>query len=204
MTISYPVTLPTTRVPRSIRFIGRAVVGLSVSPFTQEQQAYEHQGQCWYWNVSFGEMNRADAEALVGFLLSLNGRLGTFTMGDPMGATPRGTWAGAPKVLGSHAAGVNSIAMDGFTAAATVKAGDYIQRGSGASTHLHKVTVDATANGSGLLTLDIWPRLRAALIDNDTFTTSNTVGLFRLTSNDMAWDINDVRYGLSFDCMEAL
>jgi len=204
MTISYPVALPTTRTPRSIQFMARTVVGLSMSPFTFEQQAYEHQGQCWMWNVQYGEMNRADAEALVGFLLSLNGRLGTFTMGDPMGASPRGTWAGAPKVLGAHAAGVTSVAMDGFTAAATVKAGDYVQRGSGSTARLYKVTQDATADGSGLLTLELWPRLRAALADNDTFTTSNTVGLFRLTSNDMSWDINDVRYGLSFDAMEGL
>lgn len=204
MSISYPIALPTTRVARNIRFNGRTAVGLSVSPFTFEQQAYVHQGQCWLWSVTYGEMNRTDAEALVGFLLALNGREGTFTMGDPMGGVPRGTWAGAPKVLGAHAAGVSSVAMDGFTAGATVKAGDYVQRGSGATTHLHKVTQDATADGSGLLTLELWPRLRAALADNDTITTSNTVGLFRLTSNDMAWDINDVRYGLAFDAMEAL
>lgn len=203
MTISYPLAIPTVRAPRTIRFVGRAQVGFSESPFTFEQQVYVHQGEMWAWNVSYGEMNRADAEELVAFKLALNGREGTFTMGDPMGVAPRGTWAGAPLVNGAGQTG-KTLICDGFSPGATGKKGDYFQLGSGSSARLHKLTLDFTANGSGQATLDFWPRLRTAPADNAPLTVNNTVGLWRMASNDMDWDINDVRYGLSFDCIEAL
>ena len=116
-------------------------------------------------------------------------------MGDSLGTNPRGTWAGSPKVLGAHAVGVKSIAMDGFSAAATVKAGDWFQIGSGSTTHLHKVVQDGTADGSGLLTIEVWPRTRAALLDNDTFTISSAKGIWRLANNSRRWTIEDMRFG---------
>jgi hypothetical protein len=108
-------------------------------------------------------------------------------------------------VLGAHAARVKTIAMDGFSAAATVKAGDWFQIGSGANTHLHKVVQDATADGSGLLTLEIWPRTRAALADNDTFVTSSAKGIWRLAENSRRWTLEDVRIGgIAVAAIEAL
>ena len=139
-------------------------------------------------------------------ILALNGREGTFTMGDPVNVAPRGTWAGSPKVVGPLAVGVKSIPMDGFSASATVKAGDWFQTGSGASTHLHKIVQDATADGSGLATLEIWPRTRAALVDNATFTTASPKGLWRLVDNGRNWSIGlaQLYSGLRLSCIEAL
>ena len=174
-----------------------------MSPFTFEQQTYAHQGEMWLWNVQYGEMNRSDAAALVALLVALNGREGTFTMGDPMGATPLGTWGGTPLVNGGSQTG-KTLVCDGFTAGATVKGGDYFQLSTGSTTHLHMLTADGTANGSGQLTLDFWPRLRSSPADNDALTKSSAVGLFRLVNNDRRWSISDVRYGLSFDAMEVL
>lgn len=205
MALSYPLTLPATRWPAEITIRARSVVGMSVSPFSQEQQVYVHQGECWMLSVVLQAMKRADAEKWVSMLLGLNGVEGTFLMGEPVNTSPQGTWLGSPKVLGAHAIGVKSIAMDGFTAGATVKAGDWIQQSSGANSHLYKIVQDATADGSGLLTLEIWPRLRLALVDNETFVTSSPKGIWRLASNEREWSIRHAQiYGIAFDAMEAL
>ena len=82
----------------------------------------------------------------------------------------------------------------------TLKAGDYIQLGSGSSAKLHQVLVDQTGSGS----LEIWPDLRddytsAAVVFN------NAKGLFRLSSNISSWSINNTStYGISFDAVEVL
>ena len=147
----------------------------------------------------------ADAEMWVTFLLSLRGSLGTFLMGDSVGAAPRGTWAGTPLLAGSHAAGVRTVALDGFSAGATGKAGDWLNWGSGSSTRLHKVLQDFTADGAGQATVEIYPRLRAALADNAPVTNTNAMGLWRLASNGREWSIGlGQMYGLRFSAIEDL
>jgi hypothetical protein len=84
--------------------------------------------------------------------------------------------------------------------AGTLLAGDYIQIGSGATARLHKVLVDR--NGTG--TIEIWPALRSA-VTGATVTLTNTVGRFRLQGNQQTFSIDDSsKYGISFDCVEAL
>lgn len=195
MALTFPLNPPTVRGPRRVTIEPVSVIGVSESPFTFEQQVFVHQGERWGMEFEMGSLNRAEGEEWAAFITALNGREGTFLMGDPLGTAPRGTWAGAPKVLGAHAAGVKSIAMDGFTGGATVKAGDWFQIGSGSSAHLHKIVQDATADGGGLATLEIWPRTRAALADNDTFVTSSAKGIWRLAENARRWTLEDVRIG---------
>ncbi len=204
MTISFPLSAPNADIA-AMEIHANSTVGESRSPFTMEEQVYVHQGEWWEADVVLPPMKRADAAAWIAQLLALNGKQGTLLLGDPLGTSPRGTWAGAHKVKGSHAAGVKSIAMDGFTAAATVKAGDWIQTGTGSTTHLHQVVQDGTADGAGELTLEIWPRTRVALADNDTFTTSSAKGIWRLASNRRSWSLQQAQiYGIRFALVEAL
>lgn len=205
MALTYPLSIPSDLKASEIEFIARSVVGQSSSPFTGEEQVYVHQGEWWEMNVVIQPQKIANAAAVIAFLLSLNGRQGTFLMGDPSFTSPRGTWAGSPKVLGAHSAGVKTIAMDGFTASATVKAGDWFQIGTGSSSRLHQVVQDGTADGSGLLNIEIWPRTRAALADDATFTTSSPKGVWRLASNSRSWSVGRAKiYGIRFAAVEAL
>lgn len=205
MTISFPVSPPAVWLPSRWRVQAHSTVGVSRSPFTAEQQVYAHLGEFWTVEVSLPAMARADAEACIAFLLSLSGMEGTVLFGDPVGAAPRGTWAGSPKVSGAHAARVKSILMDGFTAGATGKAGDWLQFGTGSSAHLHKVVEDFTADGSGIATAEIWPATRAALADDATFVTSGAKGLWRRAANDQGWDIELAQvFGLQASFLEAL
>jgi hypothetical protein len=204
MAITYPLALPSTAI-RAISLTAVDVIGAGQSPFTLTEQFQQHAGQRWEADIELPPMVRADAEAWITFLLALKGRLGTFLLRDAVSGAPLGAWAGTPLVKGAHSAGASAVTVDGLTVATTIKAGDYIQFGSGASSRLHKVLIDTTANGSGEAVLDLWPNLREALSDNAAVVTSNAVGLFRLAANSRSWDIGLAQiYGLRFAAVEAL
>jgi hypothetical protein len=65
-------------------------VGITQSPFTFRQQVFRYPGQRWTASVSIAPVNREYGEPWVAFLLALNGQAGTFLLGDPLGACPRG------------------------------------------------------------------------------------------------------------------
>lgn len=209
MAESYPLALPTHTGIAQIRLIARDVVGVSTSPFTFAQQIFRHQGQRWEADITLPPMARADAEQWASFLLRLRGQYGTFLLGDPLNATPRGSAAitpGTPLVFGAAEVG-DELDIDGCPTSVTgyLKAGDYIQLGSGATSTLHKVLEDVNTDGSGRATLNVWPQIRTAPADNSPVTVSNAKGNFRLSSNETMWDINNASiYGITFGAVEAL
>jgi hypothetical protein len=206
MAITYPLTLPSHTGIQNITLRAVNTVGMSMSPFTYQQQAVAHAGQRWEVDVTLPSMARADAEQWVAFLVSLRGRLGTFTLGDPVSATPRGSAGGTPLVNGASQTG-GVLNIDGCTASQTgwLKAGDYIQLGTAGSATLHKVLADVNSNGSGEVSLDLWPYIRTAPANDATVVVTNTVGRFRLASNEQNWNINEASiYGLTFGGVEAI
>lgn len=209
MAISYPLSTPTNKTIAEIRLIARNVVGVSTSPFSFKQQTYQFSGQRWEADIQLPAMQRDNAEEWVAFLMSLYGQKGTFLLGDPLGATAQGsasTAAGTPVVNGASQTG-GTLAIDGLPASATnyLKAGDYIQLGSGATSQLYKVLTDASSNGSGEATLDIWPNLRSSPADGATVVVANAKGVFRLNDNATSWDINRMAlYGIAFGAVESL
>lgn len=206
MAISYPLTLPSHTGIAQIEFRAINTVGMSMSPFTYAQQVVAHSGQRWEADITLPSMKREDAEQWIAWLVSLNGQLGTFLLGDPTASTPRGSAGGTPLVNGASQVG-GSLTIDGCTADQTgwLKAGDYIQLGSGSTATLHKVLQDVDSDSSGNVSLDIWPYIRTAPADNATVVTSNTVGNFRLASNEQSWSVNEATiYGLTFGAFEVI
>jgi hypothetical protein len=181
-------------------------VGIGESPYTYTQEIYEHAGKRFAMQVQLIPMKRADAEQWVAFLASLRGRRGTFLMGDPIGQTPRGIATGTPLVKGASQTG-GTLLTDGWTISQTgiMKAGDWIQLGTGATSRLHKVLQDANSDGSGNATLELWPGPRTAPADNEVIVVTNTKSLWRLVDNSRSYDIGAAQViGLGFDCVEAL
>ena len=207
MSIAYPLALPAAAGLGGLRITPRAVVGVSVSPFTGQQQVYAHQGQWWEAELRLPEyLTRDEGEQWAAFVTALNGRQGTFLAGDPAGKTPRGAATGTPLVNGAGQSGL-TLATDGWTPSTSgiLKAGDWIQIGAGATARLHKVVQDASSNGVGQASLEIWPRLRYSPADNAALAVSNTVGQWRLAANDVGWDIRPPSlFGLVIPCVEAL
>jgi len=195
----FPVSLPTTGT-RTIAIRQQSVVAVGTSLYTLERQVQRHPGQIWALDVEYAPLARADAEDLIGALCSLNGREGTFLFGDSANKTPRGLATGTPLVNGASQTG-EDLATDGWTAslAGILKAGDWIGIGSGSTSRLYKVLVDATSNASGAATLTLWPRVKTAWADNAAISTSYPQGIFALTTNGTDWSVDVAhRYGLKF------
>ena len=207
MAESYPLNLPAGGIT-SVRLIARNAIGVSASPFTGSQQVYRHQNQSWEADLSLPPMKRVDAEAWASFLLRLRGQFGTFLLGDPNCSTPQGSASatpGTPLVNGASQTG-DELNIDGLPASATgyLKAGDYIQLGSGATATLHKVLEDVNSDGSGEATLNLFPRVRTAPADNASVTVSDAKGVFRLSGNETSWSIDQAGiYGMTFGAVEA-
>jgi hypothetical protein len=240
MTISFPLAMPTDVIGISeIELRAENAVGITQSPFTFRQQVFRYPGQRWTASISIAPVNREYGEPWVAFLLALNGPAGTFLLGDPLGACPRGaakdyTTAttsnlllqdgdillkedgdnllyeqGAITSLQVDGAGQTGqdIDLEGAPSSVTdyLLPGDYVQFGAGATATLHKVLLAASTDTFGKLTVTLWPSPRTSPIDSSTVPLLNTVGRFRLASNQQAWTIaNNLRYGVSFEAVEAI
>lgn len=206
MAITFPIALPASPAPRAVRITQRSVVAVGASPFTLDEIVQAHPGQAWRLGVSLPPMKENLAEDFIAALLSLNGREGTFLYGDRTRAVPRGVATGTPLVAGAAQTGA-SLATDGWTASQTgiLKAKDWLQLGSGATTRLHAVLADVDSDGAGAATIDIWPALRESPADGAPVTVNDTVGRWRLTAPGQEWGIDEALfYGLGFDANEAI
>ena len=194
MAISYPLDTPTTIGFESIELRAVNATITSQSPFSYKQQVISHTGQRWEASVSIPSVLRDLAEPWAAFLTALKGQTGTFLLGDPLGATPRGTVSSCT-LTGN--AGDESVTV---TMTGSLLAGDYIQLGSGTTARLHKVLVDQSGSG----TLEIWPALRSTY-SSATVTTTNAKGVFRLNQNMSSWQISNANsYGIAFEAVEAI
>lgn len=194
MAISYPLNTPTTIGIESIELRARNAVAVSQSPFTYKQQVVAHQGQTWEASVSIPSVRRDLAADWKAMLVALKGPVGTFLLGDPDYATPRGTVSGTPTLSGTAGDSTVSITMTG-----TLLAGDYIQLGTGSAARLHQVLVDQSGSGN----LEIWPDLRSTY-SGETVIYSNPKGIFRLAQSVTSWSIDNASfYGISFEAIEA-
>ena len=204
-TPSYPLTLPTVTGIKTQNWAMERVVAVTESPFTNQEQVYEHDGAQWKATFTLPPMKKDSASIWLAFLMSLRGRRGTFKIGDQDRKTIQGTATGTVLVRGAAQTG-NAINLDGFTAsrANVFLAGDYIQINS----YLYMVSANVTANGSAEATVYVEPSLRTgieAINDNTTVVYSNTTTVMKLDTNELNWDTNNVSvYGISFSCSESL
>lgn len=194
MALSYPLDTPTSIGIESIELRAVNAVAVSQSPFTYKQQTISHGGQKWEASVSIPSVRRDKSAQWKAMLVALKGQTGTFLLGDPDYVTPQGTVSSCA-LSGTAGDSTASVVMTG-----TLKAGDYIQLGSGSAAKLHQVLVDQSGNGN----LEIWPSLRS------TYSSSSVVfnapqGVFRLANNVTSWSINNSSiYGISFEAVEAV
>jgi hypothetical protein len=194
LAVTYPLNTPTSIGIESIELRAVNVVSTSQSPFTFKQQVVSFPGQRWEASVSIPQVHRQLAAPWKAFLTSLKGQAGTFLLSDPDYATAQGDVSSCT-LSGVTGSGTATVVMTG-----TLKAGDYIQLGSGSSSKLHQVLVDQTGNG----TLEIWPNLRQDYTSS-TVVYENAKGVFRLATNSTSWSINNTStYGISFDAVEVL
>lgn len=205
MTITYPLTLPASPAFTKVQFTMDNAAAVGESPFTFEQQVYLNQGQRFRASFTLPVMKRIKSAAWVAAMASLNGRYGTFLAGDPDAANPQGIATGTPIVNGASQVG-RILLTKGWSHSITgiLKAGDYIQLGSGATARMHMITKDANSDGSGNSSLDIWPLLRYSPSDAATIVIRNCVTNWRLDAA-FGWSTDELSvYSVTFSATEAL
>ena len=163
----------------------RSATAVSQSPFTYDQQTYQHQGVRWEAEVQLPPLKRSDAKQVEAFFAALRGQANTFTMGNPIHNTT------ATGTITSGSAGATTVT--GSTSG--VVAGDYFETGSA----LYIVT------GISGSSIDIMPPLRSAISSSTPMDFTLPKGTWRLASNDIGWSINEASlYGFTFACVEAI
>lgn len=203
MSITYPLTFPNRPAPSHFSIEPASFSAMTQSAWTASQQVQLNQGQMWTISVDYPPMSESDARDWLATLLAMRGQYGTVLFGNPKMKSPRGNWGSAPTVDGAGQSG-QQLAVGGLPANAIIRAGDFFQLGDDASAKLHTVVQDATANGSGAVTLDVWPRLRTIPGNGDAITVSSPRGLFRLASPSFSLQFEPFRYGLSLQLIEAV
>lgn len=182
MTISFPVTCPTTLKPSAVRWSSVTAVTISRSQTSYQTTKYEYDGEAWQIEVSYPPLTRAEAAPFHAFLASLRGQNGTFLFGDTLLGTPQGTATGTPRVNGANQNKSKELVTDGWSNNTLVlKAGDFFQ----VDNSLYMVLADVTSNGSGQATIDIFPKARVHA-DNALLVTTNPKGVFRLATDETA------------------
>jgi len=203
MAIAYPLEMPSTPGPKRVNLFAVSNVAISRSPYTMKEHIHVHSGMAWGAEITLPTLTRDQAEEWTSWLLKLNGPQGTFYLGDPLAAEPRGYGSTGVLVKGAGQTG-QSLLVDGLPTSITnvIRAGDYIE----VEQRLYKVLNDVDSNGSGEATLDIWPRLRSAPLDNSNVLTRNCRGLFRLTqTTNPVYAADETKYyEFSFSCIEAI
>lgn len=160
--------------------------GLAESPFSGIVQAQRGTIERWKFTMDIRRLGRREAAEAMAFFLQLEGRLGTFRMGDPAAAVPIGRASGAPILSASGAAGDRTIATSGWTpnTTAILYAGDWIQIGD----QLARVSRTVDSSSTGTATLYLWPRLMIPFATLTPIIVRNPRGIFRFTSDLPAWE----------------
>ena len=189
MALTYPLTPPSPFRISKLTLSGMSATSRNVSPFTFQTQQYNWPGQAWMGSVECPPMVRADAEAVIGFLLAA--QRGTFYFQDYANPSARGNVTGTLTVS-SATANTSTLGISGATG--TFAVGDWLQIG----TSLYKV-VQVNSSSS----VDLFPVLRSSYAGGTAITYSNAKGIFRLAESRTEWSIELASiYGITFSIAE--
>lgn len=198
------VTLPTSPAPRDCRlYIAKTqTVTRSFSGFKQVQK---NPGDRWVGKITLPTLTAEQAMDWLGAFDALDGQIGTFFLPHPDFKAIRGTANGDTGAVKGAGQKGSEIITYGWGADVTFRRGDILQFDAGSKARMRRVTKDATANGSGEVTLDVMPPFIIAPDDNAAIKTTNCGGVFSLAESDIAPQSDVMRnHTISFAVEEVL
>ena len=195
-------TIPTTVGFSSVEFGLENNNQVFESPLSNSIQVSELTGARWYATFNLPPMKKENSLEYIGFLQRLQGRVHSFFGFDANHRSPSGTIAGSTLLVNGASQTGTSLILDGAQASTTVlKAGDFFSVNS----ELKMVTVDATSDSSGDVTVNFVPSLRSSPSDDAVITTTNPVCTMKLTGDSTTYSINTAGiYGISFSGLEVV
>lgn len=157
-------------------------------------------GAKWVGSISVPRLPNKEIRDLKAFLLSLQGRAGSFYF-VPLDLDQQGTRLGSGVVLGAGQTGA-LLSTSGWDASQSLlfAAGDYIE----VNGELKMVTSDVSSDASGLASIPIAPILRKSPPDGAQILHEAPRAIMRLSSDDAGWDLSAAFFSASsFDIEEA-
>lgn len=206
MPIVFPIDVPQTP-PSAARVGKRDANRFEPSPYTGRGTVQEFEGEWWTLQLNYSRLRRVLAQPVSAFGSKLRKSVGTFVIAFPGYVNPLGTAkdiAASPSVNGSGQAGNTSINIKSAPANQTgwLVEGDIIQVGPASRPHWHEVLENVDTDGTGLATIEVWPRVREGTIDNDLVATENPLCIFRVIERrDIDFE-RPVRQSFEFTCRE--
>lgn len=133
---------------------------VSAAPQGGSEQAIDFLNDRWLCTLNLPANNQANAAQLEGFLAALRGQVNTVNLSHPVRKAPRGTMRGTLTLAASAAQGADTLSITGGVgqAGTTLLTGDLL----GVGGLLLMLAGNATANGSGVITVTLANRLRTA------------------------------------------
>lgn len=201
MSISFPLTPPASPGISTIKWYEVNVIGRDVCPYNLKGQTFDWGAAGWGFDCSIDPCHRSEIQPWVAFLSALRGQNGTFIFGSEQWKSPLGAGGGTPRVNGASQTGLTLITDGWPNSTLVLKAGDMFA----IDNRLYRNLTDATTNGSGQVTLDIWPYAKNHA-DNSVIVIDSPKGLFRLRDNSVITqdEPRSMNVGISFGAAEAL
>jgi hypothetical protein len=196
------IAWPSGFIPASLRFTQSTNNLRFTSPFYGPAESRGLAPALWMVNITMPlkQHNREFAA----FLLKLRGGINDFTMYDFTRPVPVGTMRGTLTLNTSATAWDDSLSITGGAgqAGTTLKAGDWLSAGG----QLFMVAADATADGSGVVSVDVEPPVRSDIASGQSVTWNKPTATYRISSTDNGFDVLNVNYigGMTIDAMEVV
>jgi hypothetical protein len=196
------IAWPTGFVPSAMRFtqLGRNLSFVSQVSGGEESRSLAPAK----WLVNITMPVKKDNREFVAFTMKLRGGVNYFSVYDFTRPVPKGTMRGTMTLDASASLGASSLSITAGVGQAntTLKAGDWLKAGS----QLFMVVDNATANGSGVITVNIEPPVRTALSGGAAVTWDKPTTVYRMKSSEAGFDVLNVGYvgGMTLDATEVI
>jgi hypothetical protein len=188
MPLSFPTQSSGKTLIQNVSMRLRRTVAVTESPFTYDQQVFEHQGARWEAEVTLRPLSHSEARSVEAFIVALKGRSGTFNFGHPLHNISKSISLSAATAVRDETISATGDAVD---------AGNYFQLGD----YLYMVTEDFSGSGS----MSVQPPIRQVIADATQLDFSLPQSTWRMSSNDIGWSTDVAStYGFTFAFIEAI
>lgn len=173
---------PVTRFQMRIE----SVTKIFASPYSNQVQVADMMSECWKVQMDLApDISLAMGTAIEAFFDRLKGAANRILLSNLRVRVNQGTMRGAPTLSASAAQLANTLTIS-TTPGATAMPGDML----GCGGQLFRVLAPAVANGSGVLVVEVGPRVRAAggISSGTAVVWSQPTAPFRLASANPAVD----------------
>lgn len=172
------------------------------APYGGSEQVIDLLNDRWKIHLEVGLSQMAIGAVVEAFIAALRNGVNTVNLYHYARPTPRGTMRGTLTLSSSAVINASGIVVTGGAgqAGTTLLAGDIL----GVGGMLVMVQDDATANSSGIVTLNLVNRLRIAQASGAAVTWNQPVAPFRVTGTPVVLYVGTRMESVSFDFVEAI